>query len=116
MRTLILALFALVSISIGFQPASAQIQGQWTATASMSTPREDGALVALGKTSMLAVGGVDGSGNILATAELYTNATGKWKAAAGMASKIPARLSACALASGERPSSPCRGQWIQMFS
>jgi hypothetical protein len=56
---------------IGFQPAFAQVQGQWTSVGAMQSPREWGAQVRLAHDEVLAVGGVDRSNNILATAELF---------------------------------------------
>jgi hypothetical protein len=67
------------------QPASAQIQGQWVTTETMQSAREFHALVRLTGGKALSIGGVDGSGNILASAELFSSSTGKWTLTGSMA-------------------------------
>ena len=71
------AAFAFVFLSLFVHPLSAQIQGQWVATGSMQSPRELNAQV-LVSGKVLSMGGVDNSGNILASAELYNASSGKW--------------------------------------
>jgi hypothetical protein len=69
----------------GLQPAFAQVQGQWTSVGSMQSPREQGAQVRLAHGDVLAVGGVDSSANILASAELFDPATSAWTTTGSMA-------------------------------
>jgi len=61
-----------------FQPIFAQVQGQWTTTGTMQSARELNAQVRIAGGKALAIGGVDGSLNILSSAELYSSSTGKW--------------------------------------
>lgn len=63
---------ALVSI----QSLCAQ-QGQWTATGSMQSAREFNAQVLTGG-KVVSIGGVDNSGNILSSAEVYNPGPGTW--------------------------------------
>ncbi|WP_187345264.1 kelch repeat-containing protein [Cystobacter ferrugineus] len=59
-------------------------QGQWSRTGLMSTVRYDHAAVTLYNGKVLVAGGStsEGSGPVLATAELYDPATGQWSATA----------------------------------
>ena len=84
MKTLTCVVFFAV-VSAMLQPASAQVQGQWASTGTMQTARELHALVPLAGRKALAMGGVDGSGNILSSAELYSSVSGKWTATGNMA-------------------------------
>ena len=68
-----------------FQPLSAQTQGQWTTTGSMSTAREYNAQVRIAGGKVLSIGGMDNSANILGSAEIYTAASGKWALTGSMA-------------------------------
>ncbi len=78
MKTLSCAvLLSVVALSM-LPPASAQIQGQWVSTGTMQSARELHALAKLAGGKALAVGGVDGSGNLLASAEVFSSTTGKW--------------------------------------
>jgi hypothetical protein len=77
------ALFALLFVS--FQPVFAQTQGQWAGTGSMQSARELNAQVRVSGGKVLTIGGVDNSGNILASAELYNPSTGKWTLTGSMA-------------------------------
>ncbi len=65
--------------------ASAQIQGQWTRTGSLQTARELQAQVRLANGEAMAIGGVDGSGNILASAEIFSPSTRTWSVTGSMA-------------------------------
>jgi Abnormal spindle-like microcephaly-assoc'd, ASPM-SPD-2-Hydin/Galactose oxidase, central domain/Kelch motif len=77
------ALFALLFVS--FQPLFAQTQGQWASTGSMLSARELNAQVRVSGGKVLSIGGVDNSGNILASAELYSSSSGKWTLTGSMA-------------------------------
>jgi len=68
-----------------FQPLFAQTQGQWATTGSMQSAREFNAQVRVSGGKVLTIGGVDNSGNILASAELYNPSTGKWTLTGSMA-------------------------------
>ncbi|HEV2349525.1 MAG TPA: choice-of-anchor D domain-containing protein [Terriglobia bacterium] len=91
-------LFAVVIAT--FQPLSAQIQGQWTSTGAMQSPREFNAQVLLAGGKVLSLGGVNNSGTILASAEVYTPSTGTWKLTGSMAEAREA-FPAVELASGK---------------
>jgi hypothetical protein len=67
------------------QPASAQIQGQWANTATMQSARELHALVRMSAGKALSMGGVDGSGNILSSAEVFSSSSSKWALTGSMA-------------------------------
>jgi hypothetical protein len=66
-------------------PLSAQVQGLWTSTGSMQSPRELNAQLPLSGGRVVSVGGVDNSGNVLASAEIYSPTPGAWKLTGGMA-------------------------------
>lgn len=51
----------------------------------MQSVRELHALAALTRGKAVAIGGVDGSGNVLASAEVYSSSNGKWKLTGSMA-------------------------------
>lgn len=70
---------------VGHQPAFAQVQGQWTSVLAMQSPRELDAEARLANGNVLAVGGVDSSGNILASAELFNPKTKGWATTGNMA-------------------------------
>jgi N-acetylneuraminic acid mutarotase len=75
---------AALPLAFGVQPAFAQVQGQWTSAGAMQSPRESEAQVALSNGSVLAVGGIDNFGNILASAELFNPATNTWSTTGSM--------------------------------
>ena len=75
---LICALGAIAAPAFGPTPAFAQASGTWATTGSMTTPRSKVTLLRNGQ--VLALGGISGSGEYLAGAELYNPATGKWTA------------------------------------
>jgi hypothetical protein len=93
---------ALALVLVGFQPAFAQVQGQWTSVGAMQSPREMGAQVRLAHGEVLAVGGVDSyaSGNILASAELFDPATSAWTTTGSMAAARQ-QLAAVVLTNGK---------------
>jgi hypothetical protein len=67
------------------QPASAQVQGQWVNTGTMPSARELHALVRIAGGEALSIGGADGSGNTLTSAEVFSPSTGKWTLTGSMA-------------------------------
>jgi hypothetical protein len=78
----ILALgFVIGSIPLSF----AQVQGQWTGTGTMQSPREQNAQVTLPGGKALSIGGSDNSGNLLASAEVYSAVQGVWTITGSMA-------------------------------
>ena len=64
-------------------PATASAQGTFSATGSMSTPRENPTMTLLQNGQVLVAGGSNSSGD-LASAELYNPGTGKWVATGSM--------------------------------
>jgi N-acetylneuraminic acid mutarotase len=74
------AVFALsfVLVVVGIQPLFAQVQGQWASSGTMQSARELNAQVLLSNGKVLSIGGVDNSGNLLASSELYSSTSGKW--------------------------------------
>src|SRR3974390_146429 len=70
------AVFALPFVLAGIQ-LSAQVQGQWVTTGTMQTGRELHAQVLTG-TQVVAIGGVDSNGKLLASVEVYNSGPGKW--------------------------------------
>lgn len=86
MKTFSSAVLLLAVVAATLLSASAQVQGQWASTATMQSARELHALVPLTGGKALSMGGVDGSGNILASAELFSSSNGKWKLSGSMAS------------------------------
>jgi N-acetylneuraminic acid mutarotase len=74
------AVFALsfVLVVVGIQPLFAQVQGQWASSGTMQSARKLNAQVLLSNGEVLSIGGVDNSGNLLASSELYSSTSGKW--------------------------------------
>ena len=83
----IVALFAIALINFwqGI-PAQAQIPGTWAATGSMNTARSSATATLLNNGKVLVCGGVNSSGNMIASAELYDPSIGNWTATGNMAS------------------------------
>jgi hypothetical protein len=79
------AVFLFATALATLQPASAQVQGQWISTGTMQSARELHALVRMTGGKALSIGGVDGSGNILTSAEVFSSSTGKWTLTGRMA-------------------------------
>jgi N-acetylneuraminic acid mutarotase len=77
--------FLLTFVFVSIQPLSAQVQGQWVTTGSLQSPRELNAQVMLANGKALSIGGVDSSGNPLASAEVYTSSSGAWNLTGSMA-------------------------------
>ncbi|HWZ84349.1 MAG TPA: choice-of-anchor D domain-containing protein [Terriglobales bacterium] len=84
MKRLSCALFALTFVLVGIQSLLAQVQGQWASTGTMQSARELNAQVVLSNGKVLSIGGVDGSGNLLASSELYNPKSGKWALSGSM--------------------------------
>lgn len=79
------AVSALTFLIVGIPTVSAQmIQGQWTGTGTMQSPREFGAQVLLGNGKLLAIGGVDNNNKVLSSAEVYSLGATTWKITGGM--------------------------------
>ncbi|HWO32643.1 MAG TPA: choice-of-anchor D domain-containing protein [Candidatus Acidoferrum sp.] len=85
MKRLSCAVFLFATALATLQSASAQVQGQWVSTGTMQSARELHALVRMTGGKALSIGGVDGSGNILASAEVFSSSTSKWTLAGSMA-------------------------------
>jgi N-acetylneuraminic acid mutarotase len=96
-RATVLAFPALLA---GVASAFGQTQGAWTATGTMLAAREVNAQVLLSNGKVLAVGGDDGTGTALATAELYTPAKQSWAATGSLAAGREA-FAAVRLANGK---------------
>jgi hypothetical protein len=76
---------AALTLAFGAQAAFAQVQGRWTSARTMQSPRESNAQVVLSDGSVLAIGGTDNTGAVLASAEIYSPATNSWGSTRGMA-------------------------------
>ncbi len=76
---------AALILAFGACPGFAQVQGQWSSAGTMQSPREFDAEVALSNSSALAIGGVDNTNAVLASAEIYSLATNSWAPTGGMA-------------------------------
>jgi N-acetylneuraminic acid mutarotase len=79
------AVFALTFVFVSIRLFSAQGQGQWASTGTMQSTRELGAQVRLLTGKVLAIGGVDNNGTLLASAEIYTRGTNTWTLTGSMA-------------------------------
>ncbi|HEV2488405.1 MAG TPA: kelch repeat-containing protein [Candidatus Acidoferrales bacterium] len=79
------AAFVLMSALLISRPVSAQVQGQWASAATMQSAREFNAQVKLANGKVLSIGGVDNSGNLLASAELYNSGPNTWTLTGSMA-------------------------------
>jgi endoglucanase len=80
--------------------AHAFTPGTWTPLPSMSTPRFGAVAAALSDGRVLVAGGIDGSGNATASAEIYDPSTDAWTPAAPMGSA--SAFAAAAPLSGDR--------------
>lgn len=78
----LLAAILLTIISIHVPTVHAA--GTWSLTGSMSTVRTDHTATLLNNGKVLVAGGVDGSNNVLASAELYNPRTGTWSLTGSM--------------------------------
>jgi len=78
MRILFGGTTALTLALASTQPLFAQVQGQWTGTGFKQSARELNGQVPLGKGNVLAAGGIDNNGNVLASAEIYNGKKGTW--------------------------------------
>ncbi len=85
MKRLLCAMCLSVVVLGVLPPASAQVQGQWASSGTMQSARELHQLVRMAGGKALSIGGVDGSGNILASTEVFNSSTGKWTLTGNMA-------------------------------
>ena len=85
MKRLSCAVFLFATALATLQSASAQVQGQWVSTGMMQSARELHALVRMTGGKALSIGGVDGSANILASAEVFSSSASKWTLTGSMA-------------------------------
>ena len=84
MRRILLAVSpAILTALLCATPLFAQLQGEWTSVSNMTSAREFAAAVPL-RSGALVIGGSDGT-NPLASAEIYSASTGKWKLTGAMA-------------------------------
>src|SRR6202051_3186394 len=79
------AVFLFATALATLPTASAQVQGQWVSTGTMQWARERHALVRMTGGKALSIGGVDGSGNILTSAEVFSSSSSKWTLTGPMA-------------------------------
>ena len=82
------------------QPAYSQVQGLWVSTGTMQSGREYNALIRMASGKALSVGGIDNTGAILNSAEIYTASTAKWVATGSM-TEARESFAAVALANGK---------------
>jgi hypothetical protein len=109
---LICALGAIAAPAFGPTSAFAQASGTWVTTGSMTNPRSVATLLQNGQ--VLALGGMNGSWEFLASAELYNPTTGKWTATGSMTTvrsngvftTTPLKDGEVLIAGGGNPSSP----------
>jgi N-acetylneuraminic acid mutarotase len=76
---------AALMLAFGAHAAFAQVQGEWTSAGTMQSPRESDAEVVLTNGSVLAIGGIDNTGAVLASAEIYSPSTNSWGPTSSMA-------------------------------
>jgi endoglucanase len=77
----------LVLLGLALAPsAQADSTGSWSPVASMTTPRYGAVAAALSDGRVLVAGGIDGSGNATASAEIYDPSTNIWTPTAAMGS------------------------------
>jgi len=100
MKRLSCAVCGLMLVLVSIQPLSAQVQGQWASTGTMQSARELNAQVLMKDGNVLSMGGLDSSGNLLASAEVYSSARGTWTLTGSMA-EARELFSAVALTSGK---------------
>ena len=85
MQRSLLAACALTSLAAGTTSLHAQIQGQWTPTGGLQIPRQRAAEALAGGGTVLAAGGYDATGAVLASAEIYRPLKGAWTLTGSMA-------------------------------
>jgi hypothetical protein len=85
MKKVTLASLVLTVLLARIQPLYAQVQDQWATTGTMQDGRELSAQVLMKTGSVLSTGGVDHNNDILASAEVYSPASGTWKLNGSMA-------------------------------
>jgi N-acetylneuraminic acid mutarotase len=72
------AAFVLAGGVLCGSPLSAQVQGQWTLTGAMQSPRVSEGQALLANGNVLTAGGVDNNSNILASAEIWSHTKNVW--------------------------------------
>ncbi len=77
--------FALLIALVTIQAATAQIQGQWAKAGSMQSAREFHSQARIASGKVLTAGGIDASGNVLASAEVFTSSSATWASTGSMA-------------------------------
>jgi len=77
------AVFVLAFVLASLHSLSSQVQGQWASTGTMQSVRELHAQAPLPGGKVLSIGGIDNSGNPLASSEVYSS--GKWTLTGSMA-------------------------------
>ena len=77
------AVFVVALVLTGIQPLLAQVQGQWAGTGAMQSARASDAQVWMSNGKVLAAGGIDNSGDILATSEVYSPGPDTWTVTKG---------------------------------
>lgn len=85
---------------MGVERSLAQIQGQWVSSGTMQSARELNAQVRMTNGKVLSAGGIDGSGNVLNSAEVYGPSKGTWTLTGSMGSAREV-FAAVALSSGK---------------
>jgi hypothetical protein len=80
-----IALFTIWFVAACTVPAFAQGSGTWTATGTLNFPRVGHTATLLANGQVLVAGGEGTSGNLIASAELYSPATGKWTVTGSLA-------------------------------
>ena len=85
MRKSSYAVLALAFLLVPVSRLFAQTQGQWASSGSMYSPRELNAQVLMTTGKVLAIGGADNNGNLLASAESYSPSSGTWTVTGSMA-------------------------------
>ena len=76
---------ALLVIALGVTPVTfGQASGTWAATGTLNLPRIGHTATLLANGQVLVAGGEDTSGHLIAAAELYNPATGRWTATTNM--------------------------------
>src|ERR1035438_9522225 len=100
MKKVSCAVICCVVVLTTLQVVSAQVQGQWVSTGSMQSAREFNSQVKIAGGKVLTIGGVDNSGDILPSAEVFSPRSGKWASTGSMA-EARESFTAVVLAGGE---------------
>lgn len=78
MKRLLHVVLLLAVVSVMTTSTFGQVQGQWASTGTMQSGREVNAQARMAGGKVLSAGGVDGNGNVLSSAEVFTSSTAKW--------------------------------------